>query len=412
MPEFASAPENRPTVRSVNDADAAESNRHLRAVATRGDNGPMNLIRFAAAFFVVLGHARMIFFENYSSVNPSAIQTLFYGLTSIGHQAVVIFFVLSGYWVGGSLVRQVNRQKFTWRNYVGSRVVRLWMVLIPALLLTLLLDVIGRHWFGWMSTYRGSPVYNGLVPPAELPITAPTFFGNALFLGAIRVPTFGSNTSLWSLGYEFWMYVLAAFVVLGIFRRKRAIAIWALLFLLTTIVVGLDVLSYLPIWLAGTGVAVLRPRIERSRLIENGKLMTCLRWLLVAATFGVSLAVRGLHVSTSVSDYLVAIVCVLLLASMTTGFENRRWSMGPVGYLSGLANSSYSLYAIHAPILVLVASVWGIRLGHRWPSDPEHWIALFAITVGLVMIALLFARVFEDRTDSVRGYVRKLLRVK
>ncbi len=146
-----------------------------------------------------------------------------YGVTAIGHQAVVVFFVLSGYWVGGSLLRKARQGRFSWPSYLADRTTRLWVVLVPALVLTLALDAIGRRYFGAMTACVGDPRYGG-VALDQRPIDGLTFFGNVFFMGGIRVPTFGSITALWSLGFEFWMYVIAAIILLSFFVLRSSFA--------------------------------------------------------------------------------------------------------------------------------------------------------------------------------------------
>lgn len=64
----------------------------------------LDLMRYVAALLVVLGHFRADFFVNYDQLPASqhgGITQIIYVLTSLGHSSVLIFFVLSGYLVGG-----------------------------------------------------------------------------------------------------------------------------------------------------------------------------------------------------------------------------------------------------------------------------------------------------------------------
>lgn len=65
----------------------------------------LDLIRGCSALIVCLGHLRNAILVDYSVlVNPSIIIKAFYAITGFGHQAVMVFFVLSGYFVGGGSV--------------------------------------------------------------------------------------------------------------------------------------------------------------------------------------------------------------------------------------------------------------------------------------------------------------------
>jgi peptidoglycan/LPS O-acetylase OafA/YrhL len=50
------------------------------------------------ALLVVISHARVLFFEDFTTATRSMGVYLFYLATSLGHQAVIVFFTLSGYW--------------------------------------------------------------------------------------------------------------------------------------------------------------------------------------------------------------------------------------------------------------------------------------------------------------------------
>src|SRR4051794_11743249 len=101
----------------------------------------LNLVRAASAGAVFLGHARNIFFEDYSSISdPSAVCRAFYFLAGFGHQAVIIFFVLSGLLIAPAVTKDVRLGRWSWRIYSVNRLVRLQLVLIPCLLLTAFWD--------------------------------------------------------------------------------------------------------------------------------------------------------------------------------------------------------------------------------------------------------------------------------
>ena len=66
----------------------------------------LDAIRFLAAFMVVFCHSRNDFFLPYGElpVEQKTLGTmLFYSLGRLGHEAVIVFFVLSGFLVGGAI---------------------------------------------------------------------------------------------------------------------------------------------------------------------------------------------------------------------------------------------------------------------------------------------------------------------
>ena len=65
----------------------------------------LDMIRGLAALEVCLGHLRGFFLVDYGQTQGGLAAKLFYTLTGMHHQAVMIFFVLSGFLVGGSVIR-------------------------------------------------------------------------------------------------------------------------------------------------------------------------------------------------------------------------------------------------------------------------------------------------------------------
>ncbi|MGU7773206.1 hypothetical protein ACV229_23895 [Burkholderia sp. MR1-5-21] len=75
-------------------------------------NATLDLIRSLAAAEVAIGHMRDLVMFDFVSGGFAA--KAFYLLTAFGKLAVIVFFVLSGYWVGGSVVRDVRRNAWSW----------------------------------------------------------------------------------------------------------------------------------------------------------------------------------------------------------------------------------------------------------------------------------------------------------
>src|SRR5438067_1861576 len=106
----------------------------------------MDATRAGAAALVVVSHVRDLLLQDFAGQH-GALFKAFYFVTGFGHAGVVVFFVLSGFWITKSVVRRADRPAF-WRDYLIDRLARLWLVLVPALLLGGLLDWYGAHLLG------------------------------------------------------------------------------------------------------------------------------------------------------------------------------------------------------------------------------------------------------------------------
>ena len=95
----------------------------------------LDLARGFSALLVCAGHLRNVALVDYGELpDPGLFVKFLYLLTGLGHQAVMVFFVLSGFLVGGSVLKAGS--KFSVPTYAISRLTRLWIVLLPALILT------------------------------------------------------------------------------------------------------------------------------------------------------------------------------------------------------------------------------------------------------------------------------------
>lgn len=177
---------------------------------TPAASGYLDALRALGALAVMFGHWRGFYFVDHGSVKPASATWLvnaLYTATGFGHQAVMIFFVLSGFFISSSIFRGLSRQTWSWSDYAIDRGSRLYAVLIPGLLLGLVWDTLGIRFF------NATGIYSAPLNPfgEQIPVRALTpiaFLGDLLFLQTRFTPVFGSNGPLWSLFNEFWYYVL------------------------------------------------------------------------------------------------------------------------------------------------------------------------------------------------------------
>ncbi len=208
----------------------------------------MDGLRGLAAFYVMVGHARVLLWEGYSDgflKHPDVYSILdkalmyFFGLFKYGVEVVFFFFVLSGFVIHLKYARQLRYDRhasFDYWQYLWRRIKRIYPPFIFALLLTFILDKTGAvHGFNqWERPVQGIPVTHFL--------DTKTFFLNLLFLYDVYTPLFGSNGPAWSLKYEWWFYLLYP-VLIFFFRKNISLSTACILLLLG--------LTFLPVWTEG-----------------------------------------------------------------------------------------------------------------------------------------------------------------
>jgi peptidoglycan/LPS O-acetylase OafA/YrhL len=172
-----------------------------------------------------------------------------------------------------------------WADYLIKRLVRLWIVLVPAIFIVILIDTIGFQFLA-----QAGSIYSA---PAGQQYLKAEFFdqghdiliilGN--FLQNIFVPTIGTNIPLWSLSYEFWYYLLFPLVLLTVqpnadlFRRIA----YGFSALGIAVVIGGHADYLFLIWILGAAVSSL-PRRIRPRLARWAVLIVLMAFLIVFVT--------------------------------------------------------------------------------------------------------------------------------
>jgi len=230
-----------------------------------GNYALLDLARGLAALFVAAEHLRAFTMVDFKDVaSPNLLLKAFYLLTGLGHQAVIVFFVLSGFLIGKDVYQTFHANPASRADYAAKRLSRLWIVLLPALALTALWDNIGIHVFHG-AFYAGALNAEFLSgPSAAGTYGLANFLASAFFLQTIVLPPFGSNGPLWSLANEFWYYVLfpLAFLSTRSFMQMPARAICAIATLVLGAVLPFTIVVYGLIWLCGFFVALLQLHLK------------------------------------------------------------------------------------------------------------------------------------------------------
>ena len=311
----------------------------------------------------------------------------------------MVFFVLSGYFIGTSVLESLGNLRWSWRTYLVSRITRLQLVLFPALVLGALWDRIGMRIPQASSLYYDA-LYKFNVPSVALRSTVPVFLGNFFYLQSIVSPVFGSNGPLWSLSYEFWYYILfPALILAAAWSGIRSRILYAGLALLLVWFIGPQISLYFLIWLAGVLVGHLQ-RITKYRSASPA--------LPVAGgiLFAGSLAWCRTHPLSSdlLTDYIVAFFFALWLYSLLLGSREDA-SPAYAHAAKKLAGFSYTLYLTHFPALLLLRGLLDPR--GIWQPDLRH--LAYGLGIALLMLAYAYgvAELTEAHTATVR---RRILR--
>lgn len=326
----------------------------------------IHLLRILAAFGVFLSHIALPHFSDWH---------YFKGL--FGHNCVVIFFVLSGFLIAYTQAKNKKPPL----EYAKDRFVRLYMVIVPALLLTYLLDSIGMR-------HNDTLYLQFINPEHQLFKFLINFFSIQQTLFLHSNPS--SNGVFWSLSYEFWYYVFYGCLVYLQGKTKWLVLIPLMVFM------GPKILILLPIWYLGvlcfryTGKLAYSQTFFWSFFLISGCLVVagCFHNIILWPVFGNLGAAPLFYSAYFVSDYLYGLVVFLNLLSLThlrlDHIQVSKTLMRPTHILS---TSTFPLYAMHFPLLLFVSTFF--------PYDRENTSSVIMVVVIIFVLCLALSLCIE-----------------
>ena len=375
----------------------------------------LDCTRWVAASIVFLGHLRDPLFLGYGSLTEAERNPLvqaWYFVTGWFGPAVIVFFVLSGYLVGGIASARASIGSFSLGSYAVDRVSRLYVAFLPALVLTAVLDVAGSIWFAdtgfWTHQHPMLAEKVSSEPFGSL-LTPGLFVGNLLMLQTIAMPTFGSNMPLWTISLEFWFYVVFGATAVAFVAKKkghRVAGTGALVILLASL--GGSFIAYLGLWLLGVLCAFVPWRIVDRPWIAGLQFLA----ILVAVRLGQG-QLDGIQGGMWIRDFSVALSFAWLLVSMRHSRSRLLSWAGP--FNKAMANFSYSLYLIHFPLTLFILGALhatgrfqGLERGYS-PTDPEGLLVQALVIALIYVLVWLFANFTERRTAVVRTWLKAVV---
>lgn len=344
----------------------------------------LDLVRFLAACLVYLYHSNQRWLIK--DILP---------VSHYGHAAVIVFFVLSGFviaWV-------TDRKERDWPTYAASRVSRVFSVVVPALVVCLLLDALGRQF--WDKPYGSYPFDNFVL----------RLGGSLLMLNEVWFVSITSlsNVPFWSITYEFWYYLLFA-VVTFVRGPQRWWLAGGLLLLL-----GPKIALLAPIWACGV-------LLYRWRALE--RIPSPAAWLMVIVSTALIIGLHAVGFFDSVSKLLEPVVGerwyreltfskfflgdYLLMVLVFCNFAGMRIVAPQIAPLFSavsvpvkwLAGYTFTLYLLHQPLFLFWGAVW-----HGDPGTSTAWWVVTALTAASV-VAL--GQVTEHRREAFRRALQAL----
>jgi peptidoglycan/LPS O-acetylase OafA/YrhL len=273
-----------------------------------------------------------------------------------GSQAVFVFFVLSGFVLSLPFVRA---ERLGWRGYFPQRLLRLYLPVWAALLVAATeLQLVHHQQTPGASWWTRAHVVR---PSAHLVIH------DAMLLRG----TSWINDPLWSLKWEVLFSLTLPLYVLVINLGRRRVAVTAT-GLLLSVAAGaywrINVLMFLPMFGLGVLMAAERERLNRlgellrSRARRGVLTVACLLllnayWTVYAPGIRFAHLQKVVAVAQALTVAGAGMAIFLLLSWPAAGRLGEAW------VAQWLGRRSFSLYLVHAPLVVCVALLLGGHAG-------------------------------------------------
>ncbi|MEM6425329.1 MAG: acyltransferase [Cyanobacteria bacterium P01_D01_bin.128] len=303
-----------------------------------------DFIRAIAAILVVFHHYSQHIIKAFHGG-----QTVF---PPIGQEAVMVFFVLSGFVI--SWVAEVKEQDPT--KFFIKRFARFYSVMVPSVVI--LAVAYGLVMQINPDLYRFQGDANLFSIKALLTFS---FLNFNSFVYA-KLP---GGAPFWSLTYEFWYYVIFALIV---FLPKRWMAIPAAIAIFA--VVGLDALSLWPVWLLGVVTYWASKRVTWGTRTAGLLYGLSLVGLVTLSLSGWRYSYLSLdyhfgwdwrYASHAVYYFLLGLLMSLNFLAFIAWSKHQKvdiapWLEIPIRHMAGV---SFTLYLIHVPLMLTLYALLG-----------------------------------------------------
>ncbi|CAA2141122.1 acyltransferase [Hyphomicrobium sp. ghe19] len=308
------------------------------------------------AALVVVHHHLMVFYDREMAAligDESLLLRAFRGISEWNVTAILFFFFISGWSISLAVERLgILNGIGPWQLYLLQRARRI----LPMFLLSLL-------WAGGLS-WAGER--NSIDTSFYVLVGNILFLDTPASLGGLWFPPFAGNGPLWTLSNEVWYYISLPVFYWAVYSRIANPLVRIDAALLGSFVVGIAAIganailpnpfflfaTLWPLWIVGYvyGASFGQRPIER-RVVFWLSLMALVTW-------SMALEIRS-DTLRILNDGCIVALCVVLLVKIVrwqTQLTRLNYIDGVVRLFGSVGRGSYTIYVLHYPLLLFLAS--------------------------------------------------------
>ncbi|HWE96399.1 MAG TPA: acyltransferase [Tepidisphaeraceae bacterium] len=309
------------------------------------------------------------------------------------HRGVVIFIVLSGFCIHlpqASKPARTNEEGF-WRNFILRRILRIGPVYWFAVALGIGALLVTARWPAFTPPQEAGASLNPLAAVLKFSFLSAWVGSNSVDLGNVPLRTVAVEVWLYAAypavlffkslaGWRGAMACASAVYVVGVGLAFRGIA---------PVFVSESFLSFFLYWVMGAWAA--------DAFVRDQGAHRMLGWVCTLAAFALNFAMchvlhfRGAHVVT-VPLSAAATACFLYSVMtaesriMPRAGAARNLGGRVANWMASLGERSYSLYAVHTPLITLSCVAVAAMRGRGWTQSAERPLAAATIVIVTLVV--------------------------
>lgn len=350
----------------------------------------LDALRFVAAFVVLFSHTRNDFFLAYGDLPTSqqgAVPFIFYTLGRLGHEAVVVFFVLSGFLVGGRGFERIKDGTMNVKSYAIDRFARIYPPLFVSILFYFITcQFVKTETWNW-----------GIAA------------GNFLNLQGIACESL--VTPFWSLSYEWWFYIVFGALAISLLSKNSVIRLLGFVIACSSSIVFLvgDMhVHYLVIWFMGALAYITKPNKKNKVLF----ITSILGIVLFVGLYQISKETRSVSIPIVVSNpaiiEMLLTICMCIFIQQIILFEPHsaisKCIEKSLGYMG---NFSYTLYLSHRIVLMWI--FYYIFKLHNGDMTTISLLEYSLVVAFCLIICWLLSLVSERYTPQIKKHMKNII---